>query len=109
MGDYRCHASESEIVAALTGNHRPEHLFALQQNLKLFDIYQRQLTACDAAVEAHLAQLAATSTPPPAPLPAGEQSSRQTTRLPHGSPAVRGRSVAGTRPSGRRYPECGQA
>ncbi len=28
--DYRCHASEAEIVAALTGNYRPEHLFALQ-------------------------------------------------------------------------------
>ena len=31
-----------------------EHLFTLQQNLELFDIYQRQLTACDVAVEAHL-------------------------------------------------------
>jgi hypothetical protein len=31
--DYRCHASEAEIVAALTGNYRPEHVFVLQQNL----------------------------------------------------------------------------
>lgn len=52
-GDYRCHASEAEIVAALTGNYRPEHLFVLQQNLELFDIYPRQLAACDVAVEAH--------------------------------------------------------
>ncbi len=71
--DYRCHASEGEIVAALTGNYRPEHLFALQQNLELFDIYQRQLAASDVAVEAHLAQLAATTTPPPAPLPAARR------------------------------------
>jgi hypothetical protein len=71
--DYRCHASEAEIVAALTGNYRPEHLFALQQNLELFDIYQRQLTACDVAVEAHLAQLAATTTPPAVPLPAARR------------------------------------
>lgn len=35
--DYRCHASEEEIVAALTGNYRPEHVFVLQQNLELFD------------------------------------------------------------------------
>ena len=67
--DYRCHATEAEIVAALTGNYRPEHLFALQQNLELFDIYQRQLTACDVALEAHLTALVATTTPPPASLP----------------------------------------
>lgn len=30
--DYRCHASEAEIVAALTGNYRPEHVFVLRQN-----------------------------------------------------------------------------
>src|SRR5436309_1094881 len=26
--DFRCHASAAEIIAALTGNYRPEHLFA---------------------------------------------------------------------------------
>jgi hypothetical protein len=67
--DYRCRASEAEIVAALTGNYRPEHVFVLQQNLDLFDAYQRQLTACDAAIEAHLAQLAAHAAPPATPLP----------------------------------------
>jgi len=68
--DYRCRASEAEIVAALTGHYRAEHVFVLQQNLELFDGYQRQLAACDVAIEAHLAQLAATSAPPAAPLPA---------------------------------------
>jgi transposase len=67
--DYRCRASEAEIVAALTGNYRPEHVFVLQQNLALFDIYQEQLTACDAAIEAHLQTLAARATPPSLPLP----------------------------------------
>jgi len=70
---YRCHASEAELVAALTGNYRPEHLFALQQNLELFDFYQRQLAACDDAVEVHLAQLAATTTPPATPMPAARR------------------------------------
>ncbi len=37
--------SEAEIVAALTGNYRPEHVFVLQQNVALFDAYQQQLTA----------------------------------------------------------------
>src|SRR6516225_7566903 len=30
--NYRCHASHAEIVAALTGNYRTEHLLALRQN-----------------------------------------------------------------------------
>jgi transposase len=71
--DYRCRASEAEIVAALTGHYRDEHVFVLQQNLELFDVYQRQLTACDVAIEAHLAQLAATTTPPASPLPAARR------------------------------------
>jgi transposase len=67
--DYRCRASEAEIVAALTGNYRPEHVFVLQQHLQLFDAYQAQLTACDAAVEAHLTTLVARMAPPTTPLP----------------------------------------
>jgi transposase len=71
--DYRCRASEAEIVAALTGHYRDEHVFVLQQNLELFDAYQRQLTACDVAIEAHLAHLAATTPPPASPLPAARR------------------------------------
>ena len=67
--DVRCQASEADIVAALTGQYRPEHLFALQQNLELFDMYQRQLAACDAAIEAHVATLVAQAPPPARPLP----------------------------------------
>ena len=67
--DHRCHASAAEIVAALTGNYRAEHVFILQQNLELFDAYQRQLAVCDTAIEAHLARLAATAATPPTPLP----------------------------------------
>jgi hypothetical protein len=67
--DYRCHASEAEISAALTGNYRAEHVFVLQQNLDLFDTYQRQLTACDTAIEVHLARLAVHAAPPTTPLP----------------------------------------
>jgi hypothetical protein len=76
--DHRCHASEADLVAALTGHYRAEHLFVLQQNLELFDTYQRQLAACDAAVERHLTQLAAAAGPPPAPL--GPPRTRRTPR-----------------------------
>ena len=67
--DYRCHASEAEIVAALTGNYRPEHVFVLAQNLELFDQYQRQLATCDGAIEAHLLQLTARVAAPITALP----------------------------------------
>ena len=68
--DHRCQASEAEITAALTGHYRPEHVFVLQQNLELFDTYQRQLAACDAAIEAHVHTLAAQAPAPADPLPA---------------------------------------
>jgi transposase len=56
-------------MAALTGHYRPEHVFVLHQNLELFDAYQRQLAACDAAIEAHLSTLAAKAPAPAGPLP----------------------------------------
>ena len=68
--DHRCQASAAEISAALTGHYRPEHVFVLQQNLELFDAYQRQLAACDAAIEAHVQTLAAQAPAPAGALPA---------------------------------------
>ena len=68
--DSRCRASEAEITAALTGHYRPEHLFVLQQNLELFDTYQRQMAACDAAIEAHVLTLAVQAPAAASPLPA---------------------------------------
>jgi transposase len=68
--DHRCQASEAEITAALTGHYRPEHVFVLRQNLALFDAYQGQLAACDAAIEAHVLTLAAQTPAPSGPLPA---------------------------------------
>lgn len=49
--DRRCAKSEAEIVKALTGNYRAEHVFELKQNLELYDFYTQQLKACDAELE----------------------------------------------------------
>lgn len=68
--DHRCRASKAEIVAALTGHYRPEHLFVLQQNLELFDACQAHLAACDTAIEAHVHTLSAALAAPTAALPA---------------------------------------
>jgi len=68
--DPRCHASEAEIAAALTGNYRPEHVLILRQHLQLYDAYQEHITACDVAIHAHLDQLTSAVPPPATPLPA---------------------------------------
>jgi transposase len=50
----KCQATEAEIAAALYGNWRKEHLFALKQALEMYEFYQRQLRACDQEIEACL-------------------------------------------------------
>jgi hypothetical protein len=46
-----CKATQAEIAAALHGNWRAEHLFALQQALEMYEFYQRQLRACETRIE----------------------------------------------------------
>jgi transposase len=71
--DPRCHASHAEIVAALTGNYRAEHLFALKQNFAAYEFLLQQIAECDTAIEALLTTLAAQQPPPAAPLPAARR------------------------------------
>lgn len=56
--DVRCHASVETIKAALNGNDRPEHIFALTQSLDLYDFYQAKMLECDRNLEAVLDTLA---------------------------------------------------
>jgi transposase len=81
--DYRCRASRTEIIGALTGHYRPEHLFVLQQNLELFDTCQIQLAACDRALEAQVQLLTATQEAPATPLPAPRVHRRIADNDPH--------------------------
>src|SRR6476620_2165377 len=41
--DVRCKASVDTVREALTGNYRPEHVFALRQALELYDSYQEKI------------------------------------------------------------------
>lgn len=74
--DVRCKASEDEIVAALTGHYRAEHVFALKQNLEIFDVCQQQMLACDHEIEKVVRELASLSSAPVAPLPPRRTKSR---------------------------------
>jgi transposase len=57
-------SSESKIADALTGNYRPQHVFALQQAVEAFDFLHRQMEACDREIEQCLAQLQTKATEP---------------------------------------------
>jgi transposase len=64
LRDRRCHASAETIARALQGTWQPEHLFALQQSLELYDYYHQQIQACDRVIEAHLQGMALPEVPP---------------------------------------------
>lgn len=60
LSDWRVHASQEEIAKSLEGNWRPELLFVLQQEVDMYDIYQRRVAECDQQLQKHLATFAAT-------------------------------------------------
>lgn len=49
--------SEADMVKALTGNYRAEHLFSLRQAVEAYDFLQGQIEACDKAVQAQMRAL----------------------------------------------------
>ncbi len=55
--DVHCHSSIETIRAALVGNNRDEHIFALTQSLELYDTYQAKMLDCDRKLESLIAAL----------------------------------------------------
>jgi transposase len=53
----RVRRSEDDIVRALTGNWRDEHLFVLQQALAMYDSLAQRVVECDEKIEALLRPL----------------------------------------------------
>ena len=74
--DIRCKESEKTITAALTGNYRDEHLFALRQAVELYDFYQERIAECDKEIEQTMAKLNQTKASPRTPLPKARRRSR---------------------------------
>lgn len=48
--DGRCQNTSATIAKSLVGNYREEHLFALQQAVDLYEIYQAKIADCDHAI-----------------------------------------------------------
>ncbi|OQS35218.1 IS110 family transposase [Chromobacterium haemolyticum] len=76
MRDVRCKESLATIRAALVGNYRPEHVFALKQALALYDFYQNCIEECDREIEKTVARLNLCRPAPEVPLPKAKHRSR---------------------------------
>ncbi len=75
--DVRCKKSEETITAALTGNYRDEHVFALKQAVKLWDFYEDRIKECDAQIERVIAKLNQKKITPDIPLPKARHRGKQ--------------------------------
>jgi len=64
-----CKHTPDEIAKALTGNYRPEHVFALKQALAVYDFYTTQLQECDTEIERQYQALKPVIDPEQQPLP----------------------------------------
>ncbi|MER9121036.1 IS110 family transposase [Mesorhizobium sp. M0954] len=67
--DPHCKASAETLRAALVGNDREEHVFALAQALELYEIYQVKVAACDERIAVVLERMKDAHPAPPAALP----------------------------------------
>ncbi|HEX2948269.1 MAG TPA: IS110 family transposase [Armatimonadota bacterium] len=81
----RLKCSREDLIKALTGQYRPEHVFAMRQALERYDFYATQLAACEAEVETLLQALA----PARSQAPVASEASRPRRRQPKskGEPA----------------------
>jgi transposase len=59
----RIQASRAEIAKSLQGTWRPELIFVLQQELEMYDTYQRRVAECDQQLQKHLGRFAASVLP----------------------------------------------
>src|ERR1700726_5268325 len=62
--DVRCHSSIETIRAALVGNDRDEHVFALTQSLELYETYHAKILDCAGKLETLMSALSRKGTKP---------------------------------------------
>jgi len=56
----RIQASRGEMAKSLEGNWRQELIFVLQQEIEMYDTYQRRVAECDQELQKHLSAFADT-------------------------------------------------
>lgn len=75
-------SSTTELVAALTGDYRTEHVFVLQQELYLYEIYRTQVEACDVHIEHCLSAFVDKVDVSESPLPKPKRAGKPSTNAP---------------------------
>lgn len=75
-------STTTEIAAALTGDYRTEHIFVLQQELYLYEIYRTQIEACDVQIEECLKAFADKVNVSSSPLPRPKRIGKPSTNAP---------------------------
>jgi len=53
----RCQHSQEDLIKALTGHYRKEHLFVLKQALEMYDTFSQRLLECDQEIEGLLEEI----------------------------------------------------
>lgn len=76
MVNARVKATPAKIVAALAGDYRPEHLFALKVALTMYDQYTQQIIQCDEQLAHYVVSLESKSDPLQKILPKGKRNLR---------------------------------
>ncbi|NJK28494.1 MAG: IS110 family transposase [Coleofasciculaceae cyanobacterium SM2_3_26] len=75
-------STQSQMVEALRGNYRQEHLFVLGQELALYEFLREQIKVCEAQIEAYLEELTDKQPPsPPDPQPPTDKQQKPPTKL----------------------------
>jgi len=83
----------AQMEAALTGNYSEENLFVLEQNIRAWEFYQKQLQECDQQIEVALKAMASATLvgvppAPPKPVPPAEEPVKKRQRPLHGNNAL---------------------
>jgi transposase len=78
----RIQASRGEIAKSLEGNWRQELIFVLQQEIEMYDTYQRRVAECDQELQKHLRAFADTVAPAKEGLPP-KKKKKQNKNNPH--------------------------
>ncbi|HEY6370724.1 MAG TPA: IS110 family transposase [Candidatus Sulfotelmatobacter sp.] len=78
LRDCRIKASQEEIAKSLEGNWRPELIFVLQQQIDMYDAYQRRIAECDQQLQKHLAEFADHCNGILTPSPTGQGNKKKT-------------------------------
>jgi hypothetical protein len=57
LRDGRCHKSEEEIAAQLSGHWREDHIFSLKQALKMYEAIQQRIAGYESELLRKMAEM----------------------------------------------------